>query len=274
MKFGLDFIRKLKPCTFRFNAPLDDGREHAGFIAQDVDEIVDGKKYGFVGKDKDGIYSLGYMEFIAPMVKAIQELDEKIRGLEGGVTNLFTEVVMLPVPEMQSVRRLEWIIDYCRGKKVLHLGCGDGGLHDYLLESAKELWGVDRKPCDYPNFIQADIEQDEWIPDEQFDAVIATEIIEHLLNVGLFFDKLKHFDCPIVITVPSAYSGGRFVTYARDGFECVHPEHTCWHSYYTLKTVVERCGFEILENMECYHSEDETGYASEGILFIIRKVKN
>ena len=41
-KFGLKFIKKLKPCTWRYKpGPLCDGKEHVGLVAQDVNEIVD-----------------------------------------------------------------------------------------------------------------------------------------------------------------------------------------------------------------------------------------
>jgi hypothetical protein len=86
MKFGLDFIRKLRPCRFRFNAPLDDGREHLGFIAQEVDKLVSGKEFGLIGRNEEGIYSINYFEFIAPIVKAIQELDERTKKSTSGAT--------------------------------------------------------------------------------------------------------------------------------------------------------------------------------------------
>jgi len=80
--FGLDFIRKLKPCKWRYKKPFDDGVEHFGFIAQEVDELASHHDYGFVIVDKKGIYGLSITEFIGPIVKAMQELDEKIRKLE------------------------------------------------------------------------------------------------------------------------------------------------------------------------------------------------
>ena len=81
--FGLDFIRKLKPCKWRYKPPLDDGVEHFGFIAQDVDEIAPKEKYAFVvgGQDND-LYGMHLGEFIGPLTKAIQELDAKVTELE------------------------------------------------------------------------------------------------------------------------------------------------------------------------------------------------
>ncbi|KKK55334.1 hypothetical protein LCGC14_3075600 [marine sediment metagenome] len=86
--FGLDFIRKLKPCKWRYKPPLDDGVEHFGFIAQDVDEIAPKEKYAFVvgGQDND-LHGMHLGEFIGPLTKAIQELDAKVTELENELKN-------------------------------------------------------------------------------------------------------------------------------------------------------------------------------------------
>lgn len=93
-EFGLEFIRELRPCRWRYVAALDDGREHFGFVAQDVDEIAPKAEYGFVSVGEDGVYlKLNLFEFIGPIVKAIQELDERIKRIEeqNGSTQKTTE---------------------------------------------------------------------------------------------------------------------------------------------------------------------------------------
>ena len=103
---GLDFINKLSPVSYKFNNKT---RTHYGLIAQDIETLL-----GTIGKsatdfagfckdeitykveiDEDGKaeeipletpfnrYALRYTEFIAPMVKAIQELSAKVTALEG-----------------------------------------------------------------------------------------------------------------------------------------------------------------------------------------------
>jgi hypothetical protein len=79
--FGLEFIKKLKPAKWRYQAPFNDGRDHFGFIAQDVDEIAPTSDYNFT-TIKEGYYSINYWEFIGPMCKAIQELAERVEELE------------------------------------------------------------------------------------------------------------------------------------------------------------------------------------------------
>jgi hypothetical protein len=78
-ELGLNFINDLKPKSFKWK---DGKRDHQGFIAQQVKQVMD--KYGTdfpayidpsVNDPSDqGSLALRYDEFIAPMVRAIQEL--------------------------------------------------------------------------------------------------------------------------------------------------------------------------------------------------------
>ena len=105
---GIDFIMGLKPLTYNFNTKKLDlfqrdstihSREHyqklydisrIGFLAQEVEALSDSLGFDFHGvyrpqSDKD-IYGLRYSEFIAPIVKAIQEqqiiLEQQIATIE------------------------------------------------------------------------------------------------------------------------------------------------------------------------------------------------
>lgn len=115
---GLDFIKALRPVDFRWDyrddyievvedgvdengAPVShvekhekDGskkrvRFHHGLIAQEVKAVLDAQDIDFGGyqdhKVNGGcdVLTLGYEEFIAPMIKAIQELDSRLGRLEG-----------------------------------------------------------------------------------------------------------------------------------------------------------------------------------------------
>ena len=98
-KLGLDFIMSLRPVDYKYNyrdsyrvinadgtetyLPNDGSKTHKdfnhGFIAQEVQSLISEKGFDFGGVNdqnkvggKDVLY-LGYTEFIAPMVKAIQE---------------------------------------------------------------------------------------------------------------------------------------------------------------------------------------------------------
>jgi hypothetical protein len=73
--FGLDFVLKLKPCSWNWKAPMNDGKTHFGFIAQEVDELASIGDYGFVAT-REGFFALNYWEFIGPLTKAVQDLHQ------------------------------------------------------------------------------------------------------------------------------------------------------------------------------------------------------
>lgn len=88
---GLAFILALRPVEFRWDYREDYGwgekngsktrsRFHQGFTAQDVKQVLEDQRVDFGGFQDHAVaggqdvMSLGYTEFIAPLVKAIQEL--------------------------------------------------------------------------------------------------------------------------------------------------------------------------------------------------------
>ncbi len=104
---GLNFIMKLRPRKYRMNsreAYFEQGKErdftatndgskagkrpHYGLVAQEVKEAMNELNVDFAGyldSKIDGgedVLSLGYAEFIAPMIKAIQQQQKKIETLE------------------------------------------------------------------------------------------------------------------------------------------------------------------------------------------------
>jgi trimeric autotransporter adhesin len=114
---GIDFIMKLQPVTYHFDARKYDafiGRPDSviskqtenytkaeatirtGFIAQDVEKAA--KELGFEfsavhkpSNEKDN-YSLAYAEFTVPLVKAVQEQQKTIIALEKKIEELMTRI--------------------------------------------------------------------------------------------------------------------------------------------------------------------------------------
>jgi hypothetical protein len=81
---GLDFITALRPVQFR----MLDGNDRLdfGFIAQDIEALL-GEEYNILGidGDPDRTLSLRYTDFIAPMVKAMQEQQGQIQEQQGQI---------------------------------------------------------------------------------------------------------------------------------------------------------------------------------------------
>jgi hypothetical protein len=81
MDYGIDLIKKLKPAVFKYKD--GDYRKHFGLMAQHINEVLDERELAIVSKGPDRYYRVDYIEFISPIIKAIQELDERIEKLEG-----------------------------------------------------------------------------------------------------------------------------------------------------------------------------------------------
>ena len=127
-RLGLDFIKALRPVDYRWDmredyrpepSPEDDAtstngeevpwsvsayvhdgsktrtRYHHGLIAQEVKMAVEsvgetdfGGYQDHTVKGGDDVLSLGYTEFIAPLIKAVQQLSEMVQNLQERVQTL------------------------------------------------------------------------------------------------------------------------------------------------------------------------------------------
>ena len=101
-ELGLDFINDLRPVTFKKKAPSEypqkfeqynantterknPDRKHYGFIAQEVKEAMDKaghSEFPVWKENRDGMQELGETELITPLIKAVQELTNKVNDLE------------------------------------------------------------------------------------------------------------------------------------------------------------------------------------------------
>ena len=93
---GLDFINRLTPVTYNFDTQKLNSFNHSGglskekagvrysgFIAQDVHQAAQELGYDFSGvkvpeNEDEEMYGLRYAEFVVPLVKATQELSQKL----------------------------------------------------------------------------------------------------------------------------------------------------------------------------------------------------
>ena len=75
---GLSFIDRLHPVTYAWRDGVE-GTFH-GLIAQDVETALQGDAFAGLVKpaNDDEHYGLRYTEFVAPLIKAVQELDQRL----------------------------------------------------------------------------------------------------------------------------------------------------------------------------------------------------
>lgn len=174
--------------------------------------------------------------------------------------------------------RVPFLLEAARGKSVLHLGCtnhpytdlsiAEGTLlHAKLSACAARLTGIDSdlegiaelEKYNFGPILHGDLEVLSEVPlREEFEVVIAGEVIEHLSNPGAFLRGVKRFvgdNGRLIITTVNAYCGMRFAQYALRGrggrVEPVHPDHVAYYSLKTLNLILERHGF-LVEDLHFY----------------------
>ena len=168
------------------------------------------------------------------------------------------------------VDREQFILDVCKGRRVLHLGCADfpyteeslasgTWLHHKVSDVASSCLGVDldsnsvarlHERHDIDNIMQGNAEQLDKLHIGLFDVVLAGEIIEHINNPGLFLHTARLVlkpDGRLLITTTNAFCLRRFVRIPFR-YESIHPDHTYYFSHTTLQTLVKRFGYQLEES--------------------------
>jgi hypothetical protein len=107
---GLNFINLLRPVNYKWkdstfpSMPDENGnttqitlthhRKHYGLIAQEVKTVLDNLNVstedfaGYVYDSETDSYALRYTEFVAPLIKAVQELSTRLTAAEATITAL------------------------------------------------------------------------------------------------------------------------------------------------------------------------------------------
>lgn len=164
---------------------------------------------------------------------------------------------------MNAHTKIATILDLCRDRRVLDIGCCDRGagvwLHGEIERVAARCYGVD---TNYDVLEQlklqghdvgwVNIESHYTIPYVPFtpDVIVLGDVIEHLNAPGQALANIRSQMAPdacLIITTPNAFWWRRFI-WALFRREVVHPEHTCWYSLQTLRQLLHRHGFSIVED--------------------------
>ena len=175
--------------------------------------------------------------------------------------------MMHPVPDAPTVHRHEWILERCQGKRVLDFGAS-GVLHDAMTRLCPVVVGVDREGSEgIIAFDLDDVSQPalpaDTLPDP--DVIVCGEVLEHLSNPGHFLTRLRRqFPCPVIISVPNAFSQIARAHLKTSGRENVNADHVCWFSYHTLRVLLGRTGYSIRE-LAWYNGP---AYFAEGLIVV------
>lgn len=168
--------------------------------------------------------------------------------------------------------RLEFLLNRCKDKNVLHIGCCDHKplikakvehhiwLQRLLEEVSKTCIGIDIaeetieyvKEEHFSNNVYygdvTDISVTNKIPNIDYNCVVLGEILEHVDNPADFISKLKSTlvqlnfpaDGEIIISVPNLFKMQRIGL--RKPVEIINTDHRYWFSPYTLAKVLIQGG--------------------------------
>lgn len=131
--------------------------------------------------------------------------------------------------------------------KILEIGCNDGYLLKYLKEQGfKNLYGCEPiKALAYfaGNYATVFDQGFEDIDIQQYDIIIANNVIGHVPDLGIFMDKLResvNLGSIVIIEMPD------FKTmYDECHFDVVYHEHYSYFSYTTMESIFLENGFEV-----------------------------
>jgi len=171
----------------------------------------------------------------------------------------------------QNIDRLSYIEDFCRDKKVIHLGFADhlplisekilnnNWLHSRIINVASKCIGIDvdkdaieyiQKHYSYPDLYLHNIITDAVLPaitNDQWDVMVLGEIVEHLDNPVAFLAELhKKYGKNIkqlIVTVPNALDFTN-IRMAKNHKEAINSDHRFWFTPYTLARVAVAGGWQ------------------------------
>lgn len=163
--------------------------------------------------------------------------------------------------------RVDPLIEQCRNKTVLNIGCCGMGTNDILggndfhfgriKEVSKEVIGVDINLHEIEKLTKLGYSIVTQSADEpfdlkrKFDVVVAEEVIEHLCDLRVFLSNVKKHmrsDTLFIITSPSPFSWVYQLQRLLFGKELTNGYHTHWHSEKTMSHLLQSNGFDVLKS--------------------------
>ena len=189
------------------------------------------------------------------------------------------------------VERDKTIIEYCKGKSVLHLGCvgftdcpvaqkielAKESLHASISKVSKNCIGVDldgdtvvelTEHGVFDNLVEGDVEKltELELSGERFDLVVAGDIIEHLSNPGLMLEGMKGLMKPngkLLVSTPNSFGVASWIRMILGKFREGEQHVLCFNPI-TLMQLLDRHGYELTSASSCYQARAEENY---GVMF-------
>lgn len=129
--------------------------------------------------------------------------------------------------------------------------------HTLLAKENKAVYGIDPMSEIVDQYHSRQSAED-FVFNMQFDSIWALDLIEHLSNQGLFLDNVRKNlkpDGKFIVTTPNCFNLFNFTEKITKYEPTTNKEHTCYYNHRTLRQLLERHGFEIVERSYVYSLE-------------------
>ncbi len=156
--------------------------------------------------------------------------------------------------------------EFCKGKTLLDIGCGDGTLCSNLVDKFEKVYGIDenqnlihkaRKLIPTGNFTVNKIEN--YYPIQKFDTIIMISVLEHISNPKKILTTISKWlsdNGVLIIHVPNANSLNRMLgkkmnllkntrELSKHDLEVGHMQ---MYDLHKLKKMVYSTGFEVIHS--------------------------
>jgi hypothetical protein len=166
----------------------------------------------------------------------------------------------------RAPRRVDRLIELCRGQRVLHIGCCDHVglirakvaqgvyLHQQLCAVASHCVGTDINADGIALLHElgfAETYLPEAVPDQHFDLCLLGDVIEHVGDVVAFLRSMQRYRFrQLVVATPNAFRLRNLLSRG----ELINTDHRYWFSPYTLCKVLTDAGYEP-QRVELCHSD-------------------
>jgi 2-polyprenyl-3-methyl-5-hydroxy-6-metoxy-1,4-benzoquinol methylase len=146
---------------------------------------------------------------------------------------------------------LEWLP---RKGRLLNVGCGPFTEAERMLQMGLDVYGCDisrfaiKKICDHKIRL-CDARVRIPFKNNYFDIVYCTEVIEHLGQVGRFFDEITRVtkrDGMLLLSTP-LFNYWKFRLKIMLGKDIFDDYHCRYFTKESIKSKLEKCGFEIVD---------------------------
>lgn len=158
-----------------------------------------------------------------------------------------------------TLTRFRQLEHFFKGRNILDIGCAVGykkedWLHSKIKAVARSIYSIDLDHAAIEELQKLGYQVEygdaqDFSIGKKFDLVHAGELIEHLDNPGGFLKSVRDHLEPnglLLMTTPNGLRISNTI-YAATGGLRVNFQHTCWYCEYTIKSILERMGFEVVE---------------------------